>query len=107
MKSFKTLQLDSPEVASKIAYDPHSQSLIVSGAKLSMISDLVKEQVQFVKGKRAESLEIKADQRLKMPYLRFVSDDLSNLNLSHSGKDINSIDCRSCINMPKLVIEIY
>ena len=39
MKLFKTLTLPYPELATELTYDTHSNSLLVSGQSLSIVSD--------------------------------------------------------------------
>jgi len=84
MKSFKTLQLNTPDIATKLAYDPQSESLLVSGQKLSMISENSHQDISLNKSPAVESLP-KEKISLDQPYLRFTSNNQPNISLSHSG----------------------
>ncbi len=84
MKSFKSLHLGSPEVASNIAYDPHAHSLLVSGPKFAIVSDHSKEEIQLAKSQ--EPLPAKGELAPREPpFLRFSAAGQSQLMVSHSG----------------------
>ena len=83
MKSFKTLQLGTPEIANKLAYDPISSSLLVSGPSISLISEHTRKDVALAKSCPAEAQKDVIP--LQPPYLRFVASNDSELSLSHSG----------------------
>lgn len=86
MKSFKTLQLESHETASQLAYDPHSQTLVVSGAKLALISEKGKEDIPFIKSQKIESNALQKDQQTdSKPYLHFMNQSNDQLWISYSG----------------------
>eukprot|EP01022_Parablepharisma_sp_SALTPOND_P020985 TRINITY_DN395_c0_g1_i1.p1 TRINITY_DN395_c0_g1~~TRINITY_DN395_c0_g1_i1.p1 ORF type:complete len:5656 (-),score=802.26 TRINITY_DN395_c0_g1_i1:1614-18581(-) len=85
MKSFKTLQLSTPETASQLSYDPHSSSLLVSGPSLSIVSDHLRQNVSLAKSQPAELPKLLTKEPLEQPYLRFASPTDPSVSLSHSG----------------------
>ena len=86
MKSFKTLPMEYPEAASQMAYDHHSQTLVVSGPKLALISEKGKEDIPFIKSQNIESIALPKDQQAdSKPYLHFLNQNNDQLWISYSG----------------------
>ena len=83
MKSSKIFKLDNPTLYNKLAFDPHLNSLLLSGESLSMIAGNVKEDFKVF-----ESLFVQpqsSTDNIPKPYLHFTPSSTPLVSISRSG----------------------
>jgi hypothetical protein len=86
MQSFKTLRFDSSDIAKLVAYDAHTESCIVSGPGLTVVSGHGAVPVSLLRPPPAPVRPSEGVGMTGRPYLHFGPTGSDNLAVSHSGK---------------------